>query len=393
MKKLLIVCFFFMLAFFAYSQEVNLEGVLEYSVPIKIPAGTRGTNPSLELKYNSSSDNGRVGVGWSLDGIGYIYRDFSYQINFDSNDHYEYMGSKLIKGSGNRYYMQKENYSKIEAFNLNTPDSYWIITNKDGTRLYFGATVDSHIDAVGKNGRALVWGLNKVIDVHGNYYTIQYNEDLINGDFYPARIIYSNNDTYAISGDYTIDFTYENRTDHWKKYLPTLVDMDKRLKWISVNVNSSLLRRYRLNYEYGSKGSLSRLVSVQEYGSDGTSALPSKIFEYDYGQKGYDYTPGYNPALMAGRDSSARGGWDYGTRFVDLNGDGLLDMVQSHYNYGIQNKGAWINTGSGWSYDHDLVPPVLIAGRDAGSPSGWDYGTRFVDLNGDVYDKKSQALF
>jgi hypothetical protein len=51
------------------------------------------------------------------------------------------------------------------------------VTQKDGTKMYFGymtalhsAGTDGRIEAVGKNGRALLWSLSKVEDVHGNYY-------------------------------------------------------------------------------------------------------------------------------------------------------------------------------------------------------------------------------
>ena len=103
---------------------------------------------------------------------------------------------------------------------------------------------------------------------------------------------------------------------------------------------------------------------------------------------GWTLSSTYNPpALISGRDGSTPNGWSYGTHFVDLNGDKRIDMVQAHYNFGGQTKGAWINTNGGWVYDYNYVPSVLIAGRDYGSPNGWDYGTRYLDLDGDsIFD-------
>ncbi len=70
---------------------------------------------------------------------------------------------------------------------------------------------------------------------------------------------------------------------------------------------------------------------------------------------------------------------------VDLNGDGLVDWVTAFFNYtsngnGIEVKSTWMNTGNGWSrntaYD---MPDVFAQYRGIYSiPRG-----RFVDVNGD----------
>jgi len=38
---------------------------------------------------------------------------------------------------------------------------------------------------------------------------------------------------------------------------------------------------------------------------------------------------------------------DTGARFIDINGDGLVDILLSS-NFGSVVKNVWINTGSGW---------------------------------------------
>src|SRR6266568_2613170 len=49
-------------------------GRFTYAVPIRVPPGRQGSEPSLALRYNSSAKNGWCGVGWDLD-MGYIQRE------------------------------------------------------------------------------------------------------------------------------------------------------------------------------------------------------------------------------------------------------------------------------------------------------------------------------
>jgi hypothetical protein len=68
-----------------------------------------------------------------------------------------------------------------------------------------------------------------------------------------------------------------------------------------------------------------------------------------------------------------------GVRFVDLNGDEKADLVYGRLtNKDERLKGAYINTGSGWKSSPEYIPPRLIVSDDDG-----DLGVRFVELNGD----------
>ena len=80
-----------------------------------------------------------------------------------------------------------------------------------------------------------------------------------------------------------------------------------------------------------------------------------------------------------------------GTRLVDLNGDGRLDLVtktdgtfQTIYDY-LENsdpEGAWLNTSAGWvDVSGQYTPPIKLMRKASGLSS--DVGARFVDLNGD----------
>jgi len=48
-------------------------GAASYKIPIEVPPGRKGMQPNISLIYNSYTNNGWIGEGWSLD-IGYIQR-------------------------------------------------------------------------------------------------------------------------------------------------------------------------------------------------------------------------------------------------------------------------------------------------------------------------------
>lgn len=69
---------------------------------------------------------------------------------------------------------------------------------------------------------------------------------------------------------------------------------------------------------------------------------------------------------------------DPGYRLADVNGDGLPDIV---YNWGQGHSGIYINTGSGW-----WIPPAnsnWAFPQPFSLPDGTDSGVRIIDVNGD----------
>jgi len=87
---------------------------------------------------------------------------------------------------------------------------------------------------------------------------------------------------------------------------------------------------------------------------------------------------------------STQASGDFGFRFVDVNGDTRLDIVQHLLNEnGTENhKGAWINTGLGWAEGGSLFEPsVPLARMNRG-----DQGSRYIDLNGDGLPDLAQSL-
>ncbi|MGB0757464.1 MAG: FG-GAP-like repeat-containing protein [Patescibacteria group bacterium] len=72
------------------------------------------------------------------------------------------------------------------------------------------------------------------------------------------------------------------------------------------------------------------------------------------------------------------GGEDAGVRFADVNGDGLVDLLREHFNGSTVDK-TYINKGdgTGWVYDSNYSIPEHF------SENGDDIGVRLYDINGD----------
>jgi RHS repeat-associated protein len=71
---------------------------------------------------------------------------------------------------------------------------------------------------------------------------------------------------------------------------------------------------------------------------------------------------------------------EIGVRLADVDNDGLVDVVQSSNSFGNITRSVWLNNGSGWVYASDKwVPPVDFI-KDYN-----DLGVRFIELNGDGY--------
>jgi glycosyltransferase TcdB-like subunit of Tc toxin/VCBS repeat protein len=69
---------------------------------------------------------------------------------------------------------------------------------------------------------------------------------------------------------------------------------------------------------------------------------------------------------------------DRGARFADVNGDGLADIVQSWDGVASTTK-TWLNNGAGWTATSTYAPPVHFTDTS----SAYDLGVRVLDINGD----------
>jgi len=366
---------------------VGGSGAATYTIPIVVPPGTNGMQPSLSLVYSSHGANGLLGVGWALGGISTIQRcgaslyldGFKGGVYFDERDRFCLDGQRLIFDSQtNSYRTQHETWQKIvvSGGTSSNPESF-VIYSKDGSRRsYSGIKASAPNDAINK-----LWVLAKVVDTNENYFTISYGQDLPNGEYWPSRIDYTGNGNTGLQPYNYIEFQYEARPDVVTTYAKgSKSRLSQRISHIVARAATEsgiqTVRVYHFEYDQSGPSQRSRLVKVQECGVSGTCLKPTEISwlttSPDAGlQSEVQYAA---PTLIYDYDNLN----DFGVDLIDLNGDGLDDYVHARWKDGSLEAGAYLNTGTGWASAPNYAPRFAIV-----KYYGKDLGSHFVDLNGD----------
>lgn len=361
--------------------EINpANGSAGYNYSVDVPAGRAGVQPGLGVGYNSASGNGVVGVGWSLE-LGHIQVDVSKGVpKYDGTDNYVLAqgGQVDLVKDGTIYRAKIEgSFSKTEKIGV-----YWVMTNRKGTKYFYGQTSASRQESGSKIFR---WYLDKVQDVHGNYMTYTYQKD--GGQVYPLQIDYTGfAGTPALAPYAQVKFVLEPRTDTTTSYKSAfLVETKKRVREISTWAQGSKQSAYVISYKYGQTGR-SLIDSITAVGSDGTSTLPPVTFVYRQQVKGFQLTPATMPIQTAFTEQQS-GRWaDLGVRIADVNSDGYADLLQHYQNCsGSIQKNIYLNNKqNGWGLSNNWdFPAGLFPFVKNCSDLDRDRGVRFADMNSD----------
>jgi hypothetical protein len=109
---------------------VDETGAASFTIPIAVPPGAAGLEPSLSFVYSSQAGNGPLGVGWSLGGLSNVHRcprtlaqDGAVGgINFDADDRFCIDGRRLVAISGaygadgTEYRTEIDSFAKIVSY-------------------------------------------------------------------------------------------------------------------------------------------------------------------------------------------------------------------------------------------------------------------------------------
>ena len=346
------------------------SGIAVYSYIIDTPKGVNGLQPTIGIYYNSESMSQRPGVlgaGWSMN-YNYIYRDINSTLTDTSDDYF------ILYLDGNTYELVNydgEYRSRVDYFyRIQNFSNYWIITKQDGTQHRFGFNSDSNV--VSNNGQSysVKWAVDLVTDTHGN--TIEYSylqnpnsEDI--GSQYLSQILYNSDELRSV------EFLYESsvRPDRRRIYQTgNLLEESRRLTDIIVKVDGALVKRDHFEY-VTLNPALTSISKISHFGSDNTTTLYNITFEYYNATPGYYNSTVFVPPVLFSNDARL----DYGSRLIDVNNDGLVDIVQ-----GNGSSKIWINSNNTWTLSTSWVLPVNIT-----DSSGTDLGVRFDDVNNDGF--------
>ncbi|MBK9034172.1 MAG: VCBS repeat-containing protein [Myxococcales bacterium] len=374
-------------------EQVNpFFGTFQTEIQIEAPP-FHGLEPRLSLSYASSSGNGLVGVGWSLEGFGAIERAGAKRgaPSYDASDVFLLGGGELVPcaaGStspscttGGTHSTRIESYQRI-AFDAGA--NTWTVTEKDGTTRTYRAV---YTTARG----TFRWGLGTVADRSGN--TVTYGWWCDPGeDCYPDQISYNG----AL-----IRLFREARPDPITFATGGALGTTRyRLRSIDVTVSGARSRAYRL--DYGTSGGVTgvsqappttnRFAPEQNWAAyDGINSW-SGFFTADvtgdgkddlvylddaYTVNGWRVMPSTGTGFGAPQNWAAYDGILAWAQFWvrDMNGDGKADLLYLDDAYPTNGYRVMLSTGT------SFLPPQNWGAYDA--LNSWS-GFWAVDVNGDA---------
>jgi RHS repeat-associated protein len=304
-----------------------------------LPTGPNGIRPPLSLTYATTSGAGPFGIGWSL-GLATVTRKLS--PGAESPDPaavgtYSLVGvGDLVDMGGGRYRPVVDATGQLIEFD----GTSWTVTDNHDTSFTLGTSPASRIGG----DPPAAWLLDSCTDSSGH--TISYSWIDDDGGLVPGTITW---------GTFQLLFLYETRPDEivTGQYGAPITNT-KRCNNIELHVTTeqpSLVRSWSLLYDDDGGRGRSLLANIREigHGIDGSQlAAPDRSFTYT--------TPDA-PAMvtMTGWTTSLD---DPNTDLVDLDGDGLPDLLQ--IGTGWPSKRANLGGGSfGYPTTFELAPATI----------------------------------
>lgn len=359
------------------------DGSLSIPYNLIIPPGRNGLQPYVSLVYNSQNFERRnqLGFGWSL-SIPYIKRLNKTGIDqlYGTTTFYSSMDGELVQVGTSTSYRPRVDNGSYHVYQF-ASSTHWQMTDKNGTTYTYGQNSQARYENPSDTSKKYQWMLETAYDRNNNFISYTYTKD--NNELYPSNINYTGASSTA--GIFDVAFTTESRPDPEVSYeAGYLIKTQYRIKEISASVSSNWRRKYALVYANGDNGNRSLLTSITESGRDSsgnTVTKPSTQFSYAHATKTWtDATSQwtYPEAFFA----IAGVGGDLGVRTLDVNGDGLTDILRSHtYPNGCGstcyfNK-VYLNNGSSFVLDSSISVPEYVTSFQASQ------GVVFLDANRD----------
>ena len=408
------------------SWDVTPAGAFTYTIPLEVPEGRNGMQPSLSLNYSGSTRNGMLGAGWSLSGLSRItrcnktlategvvdgvdYSDFTTD-NEDSVDRFCLDGQKLVAVGGvnygdgsyggidTEYRTEADIFARIVSTGAGVnvplgPDKFIVAMKSGVVREYVprygmreqpsvtlsNETVTASTVHLGKF--PIAWVLSAERDRSGNEVRYSYLGTDNNPEtrYLPDQISYTYNTHGSADAQQArrfVNFYYQERPDpefSWQSGV--LTSSTRRLLSIAmIAPNPALLAKvweYKFDYETSAGSGRSLLKSVKRCGALGGCTRAKQFGWYQSDFPSFTATT-IAPVPVGGADSGyiapgdvIASGLAPTTKVFDADGDGLDDVIYfpgTDYHPGV---------GDATRYDTQ----VRLSYRDAGSihPLGHEF--------------------
>jgi RHS repeat-associated protein len=370
------------------------SGTANLHFPIETPPGRKGIEPNLAIDYNSESRNGWLGVGWDL-RMSAIQIDTRFGVpRYDGTETYLLDGQALTptgvpNGAPNtgKYFARRVEgrFDWIQRLG-DSPNQYtWVITDKNGTKAFYGESTGRLSDPSVNQGNIFRWTLSRVRDVFGNEMKVAYDqENLTTTDnrepatqVYPISIDYTSNSVTSLAPAYRVEFVRGglggstcDRSDVIIDGRPGFQETTRcLLKQIKVLFGPQLIRRYDLVYHTPTSGSGGKtlLKAIEVRGTDGTTLFYKH--QFDYFGTGYDVQAGGSDTIRLFQPPVAWG--------EVKNADGSPHAADGLSR--TKDKSRSLEVHAGVSLPGGPGISVGIADTQSGSTVSWD----MRDFNGD----------
>lgn len=272
--------------------EANNMGTANLTYPIQIPAGRRGMQPNLAVTYNSAGGSGILGLGWSLpiseisvdtrrgvplysdsletetytlDGEVLVtaYTDDNDLLHLNKPAYATPWKPRNLNGNTQFYPRVEGAFRRIIRHGTSPADYYWVVTDKNGTKYYYGDTDSSCLK--GPQGNIARWCLTRIVDTYGNkisYSYVPYTYNVPNStnagiQLLLSKINYTGHAPSSERGRYNIHFFYaqDEKIDAVTSARFGFLEADAALlDHITITFDNQQVKNYVFGYKQGAFG-------------------------------------------------------------------------------------------------------------------------------------------
>ena len=297
-------------------------------------------------------------------------------------------------GSEKQFYPRIEgSFQKIMRYGSSPNNYYWVVTDKNGTKYYYGGINGVDENAVLRrkqgaetNAPIAHWALVKIEDVSGNFvkydYVIQKHKGVSDPNAAEGYQIYIKKITYTgfngEAGKYSVEFIRDREKGESQRidvsimanygFKQVTADL---LREIKIKYNNEIIRSYELKYKTGAFNK-TLLDSIKEYDANG-EFFTAHGFEYydDVRNSSDEYVP-----FKAEQDLEVVED--------EISGDGAMSWASVNATGGSKSKSWGLGSYVGIGWDQIVTSKGNSAGIDYDYTDGKSEGLMtLVDIDGD----------